>query len=626
MAGSHSAPRRVPKGRLKESIGWHVQSSLRDANGIDDVPDVETPSYSREVPSGHRSSNRANFRQVWECAGIAQRRRRFRTQSQSGVALRLPPQSKKPVRGQPCPRETKSRHPRTKLSALLLVVVAITTVSVLLLCPASAHAQDGVPLWTNRFEVGAGGPAAMAVDTTGNVFVTGYSSTDSSRGSLADDYATVAYSNSGVPLWTNFYNGPANGPDRAEAIAVDGSGNVFVTGESSSSSVDFAGDYATIKYSGNGVPLWTNRYHGTGNSRAKAIAVDSRGTVFVTGLSRSGSDFISDDYVTIAYSGSGVPLWTNRYDGATGHDEAIGIAVDTSGNVFVTGVSFEEATFDGNFEDFATVAYSNAGVPLWTSRYDGAQMSDEAGAMAVDTSGNVFVTGRSFADVSNPFKSDYATVAYSNSGEPLWTNQYDRSGGYEWPRAIAVDSSGNVFVTGDSTGANDFYWATVAYSSAGFKLWTRLYNPILGGAGGSSHAIAVDRLGNVFVTGQSGSGGATVAYSNSGLPLWTNRVGNVSLSKMTVDRGGNVFVTGYAPLSSGATNSYVTIKYSSSIPLPHLDFQKLNNELVLSWTNAGFNLQTAPTVTGPFTNILGATSPYTNVTTSAQQFFRLIGN
>jgi hypothetical protein len=264
-------------------------------------------------------------------------------------------------------------------------------------------------------------------------------------------------------------------------------------------------------------------------------------------------------------------------------------------------------------------------VPLWTNRYDGpAQRSDEAGAIAVDTSGNVFVTGRSFADFSNNL--DYATVAYSNSGEPLWTNRYDRSGGYETPRAIAVDSSGNVFVTGDSAGANDYDWATVAYSSAGVKLWTRLYNPLVGGAGGSSHAIAVDRSGNVFVTGESGSwpGGATVAYSNSGVLLWTKRVGNVSLSQMAVDRSGNVFVTGYS--YNGTNFAYVTIKYSSSIPLPRLDFQTLNNQLVLSWTNAGFNLQAAPAVTGPFTNLPAATSPYTNPFTTPQQFFRLISN
>jgi len=86
-----------------------------------------------------------------------------------------------------------------------------------------------------------------------------------------------------------------------------------------------------------------------------------------------------------------------------------------------------------------------------------------------------------------------------------------------------------------------------------------------------------------------------------------------------------VFVTGYA-VASDDHAYYTTIKYSSSVPPPRLDFQLLNNQLVLSWTNAGFNLQSAHAVTGSFTNHPAATSPYTNALTTSQQFFRLNGN
>jgi len=97
-----------------------------------------------------------------------------------------------------------------------------------------------------------------------------------------------------------------------------------------------------------------------------------------------------------------------------------------------------------------------------------------------------------------------------------------------------------------------------------------------------------------------------------------------TLSSAITDSG-NVFVTGNS--SSGtAVSDFVTIKYSSSVPPPRLDFQLLNNQLVLNWTNAGFNLQSAPVVTGPFTNLPAATSPYTNPLTALQQFFRLILN
>jgi len=132
--------------------------------------------------------------------------------------------------------------------------------------------------------------------------------------------------------------------------------------------------------------------------------------------------------------------------------------------------------------------------------------------------------------------------------------------------------------------------------------------------------LTVDASGNVFVTGSStDSGGdpdsATIAYSGAGVPLWTNRYNGLNnkdyaienASGIAVDRSGNVFVTG---TSYDGTNAFcTTLKYSSSVPPPRLDCQKQNNEPVLSWTNAGFNLQSAPGFTGPFTNLPAATRP-----------------
>jgi len=175
---------------------------------------------------------------------------------------------------------------------------------------------------------------------------------------------------------------------------VDGSGNVFVTGSS-----------ATIAYSSAGVPLWTNR------SGGGLLAVDGSGNVFVTGSSIGGGFF--RDYATIKYSGAGVPLWTNRYNGPTNDSYASAVAVDASGNVFVTGYSWGS----GSGNDYATINYSGAGVPLWTNRYNGPGKGDDyASAVAVDGSGNVFVTGFSTGTSGNY---DYATIKYSSAGVPL---------------------------------------------------------------------------------------------------------------------------------------------------------------------------------------------------------------
>jgi hypothetical protein len=148
-------------------------------------------------------------------------------------------------------------------------------------------------------------------------------------------YPSSAHAQGGVPLWTNRYNGPANGEDFPNAIAVDKSGNVFVTGYSSNGSND---DYATIKYSADGVSLWTNHYNGLGNGDARAIAVDSGGNVFVTGVSWTANG--PGAYATIKYSKDGVLLWTNLYKGLPGGNgaSAFAIAVDGSDTCLCNGI------------------------------------------------------------------------------------------------------------------------------------------------------------------------------------------------------------------------------------------------------------------------------------------------
>src|ERR1022692_2018318 len=133
---------------------------------------------------------------------------------------------------------------------------------IFLLLPALTRAETGVQTWAQRYNGPGNGDDeayAIAVDGGSNVIVTGRSS----GGASGYDYATIKYSSAGVPLWTNRYNGPGNGDDEPSGVAVDGGSNVIVTGYSTSSGGNY--DYATIKYSSDGVPLWTNRYNGPGN-------------------------------------------------------------------------------------------------------------------------------------------------------------------------------------------------------------------------------------------------------------------------------------------------------------------------------------------------------------------------
>jgi hypothetical protein len=496
----------------------------------------------------------------------------------------------------------------------------------LMLVAAALYAQDGTAVWTNRFNNSLGGrdstANALVVDTNGNIFVTGAS--PNNGGDL--DYVTLKYSNAGVALWTNRYNAPPGGnDDSANAMALDASGNVIVTGSSVKSDQDFA----TVKYSNAGAALWTNRYDSGFDDAAVAIATDTNGNVFVTGSSYNIN--FDSDYVTIKYSSAGVPLWTNRYDGGFSDDMPSALKVDANGNVFVTG--FTTIDEDGDYA-YGTIKYSNAGVPLWTNLCVGApnaSNTDQAYALALDTNGNVFVTGGLFNNFGN---TDVGTVAYSNSGIPLWTNRYDGpTSAFDYGYAIAVDSSSNVFVTGLSqvAGANHGY-ITLKYSNAGVPLWTNRYDT----AGyNAAFALAVDSNGNVIVGGEADFSGdpddyVAIKYSGAGVALWTNSFnggvgggyGHDGITAMGVDASGDVFVTGDS-LDLGLF-AYVTIKYSGASPNAYLYIKNAVNGVVLTWTNTAFSLQSAPLVTGTYTNVMDATSPYTNPITDSHQFFRLI--
>jgi len=323
------------------------------------------------------------------------------------------------------------------------------------------YSAGGKQLWVKRYNGPGNGSDhahAIAVESSGNVYVTGGSEGSDTK----EDYATIKYSTNGKQLWVNTYNGPAKGNNNASAIAVDDAGNVYVTGYSKGSGTDY--DYATIKYSTNGKQLWVNRYNGPANGIdwAWRIAVDGSGNVYITGDSM-GSGIQDDfDYTTIKYSASGKQLWVKRYNGTgNGFNATRAIAVDGSGNVYVTGLS--EGL--GTKEDFATIKYSTNGKQLWVKRYNGpgnSYKSDYATDIAVDSSGNVYVTGKSEGSGA---KVDYATIKYSTNGKQLWVKRYSgpaKGDNSAW--AIAVDSSSNVYVTGGSDGSGtESDYATIKY-------------------------------------------------------------------------------------------------------------------------------------------------------------------
>jgi uncharacterized delta-60 repeat protein len=427
--------------------------------------------------------------------------------------------------------------------------------------------QEG---WVSRYD----GPdnyddeaTAIAVDGSGNVYVTGFSfdaTTDY-------DYATIKYNSAGQRQWLARYDGTGSYIDQATAIAVDGSGNVYVTGASTSGTGGL--DYATIKYNSAGQQQWVAYYDGPGDldDVPTSIAVDGSSNVYVTGGSYGSESSL--DYATIKYNSAGQAQWVARYNGpVSSDDEAAAIVVDGSGNVYVTGSSYGS----GFSQDYATIKYNTVGQEQWVVRYDGpASGDDEATAMAIDGSGNVYVAGYSYGSVGY----DYATIKYNSTGQQQWVRRYDGPAhSDDTANAIVVDGSANVYVTGSSYGSESSQdYATIKYDSAGQQQWVRRYD----GPGNSddiANGIAVDGSGNVYVTGSSYGSGfnqdyATIVYTPTGQQQWVARYdgpGNYDdiANGIAVDNSGNVYVTG-SSLGFDTDRDYATIKYvQGATPTP----------------------------------------------------------
>jgi uncharacterized delta-60 repeat protein len=405
------------------------------------------------------------------------------------------------------------------------------------------------------------GAEDIAVDNTGNVYVTGYSFGSGTQ----RDYATIKYNSSGDTVWVNRYDGPTSSIDHASACAVDAYGNVYVTGKSYSSVNDDA--IATIKYNTDGVEQWVALYESSGDDRGHDIAVDASGNVYVTGWTYPGT---VESYITIKYDSAGDTLWTARYCG----DDSIGasaaaLCLDDAGNVYVTGYSY--AT--GESREYATVKYNSLGEEQWVRRYNNVAYYDDR-AYAIECDGDyVYVTGSSEDTVTDD---DFVTIKYSITGDTIWTARYDAGiSSFDAAYALAIDSSGNVYVTGQSDGATTNYdYLTVKYASNGDVAWTAVYNGP-DSASDIAVAIAVDGAENVYVTGYSYAYGAgtpendylTVMYDASGVEQWTSRYNGTGSTQdhptaLTIDSDGYVYVTG-ASIGSTGLEDFLTIKYST---------------------------------------------------------------
>jgi hypothetical protein len=424
--------------------------------------------------------------------------------------------------------------------ALLLVGIGLGVPSLL-----SASVDTA---WVRRYDGPAHGDdwaTRIAVDTAGNVYVTGASSSDTSSGAQYLDFVTIKYYPNGDTAWVR--RADFGGKDIPYGLGVDAQGNVYVAGTNNHSRM------VTVKYNSAGTRLWSKFFGSQGG--ASNLALDHRGDVVVCGYSLGATM----DGVALKYRPDGDTSWARFLDWAGYEDYAIALA--TGGPLDVVVVA--EGYNGSSGSDYVTVKYDSAGTQQWLAAYTGPVDWDTPEDVATDAAGNVYVAGSSVGSASSR---DFLTIKYDSAGETLWTRRYDGpANGADRAQAVAVASTGSALVAGWAqfeVGNRDY--TTVSYDSTGTQVWVARYDGPAHDAD-EAYALAVDASGSAYVTGwvsiqQSVGGCVTIKYDRDGDTVWVaTYVAPPAMpnygAAIAVGADGSVYVAG------NHGNDILTIKY-----------------------------------------------------------------
>ena len=390
----------------------------------------------------------------------------------------------------------------------LFVAVAL----ILALTPAAVASQATYPIaWTAQIGTSSDDYSySVAVDGSGNAYITGYTRGDLG-GTNAGDYDAflTKFDNLGNELWSKQIGTPDADP--CYSVAVDGSGNVYIAGRTNGSlggTNAGRGDAFLVKFDSSGNELWSKQIGTSDMDLGLAVAVDVSGNVYITGHTRGslgGTNAGGNDAFLVKFDSSGNELWSKQI-GTTGTDYSFSVAIDASGNAYITGSTYGDlaGTNPGDLDAYL-VKFDSSGNELW-SRQIGTAKYDTSYSVAVDASGSAYITGYTSSDLGGPYEGgwyDAYLVKFDSSGNLLWSQQIGTSS-YDNSYSVAVDGSDNVFITGRTTGdlagTNAGNWDAflVKFDGSSSRLWTQQ----LGTSDeDGARSVAVDDSGNVYITG-----------------------------------------------------------------------------------------------------------------------------
>ena len=381
----------------------------------------------------------------------------------------------------------------------------------------------------------------VAVAPSGNIYIVGNIST----------FMLIAkYNSSGTLQWQRSL-GTVSNPEEGWAIAIDPSENVYITGYA-----DVAGQANNViiaKYNTSGTIQWQKQLAGVGtkNEYGTSIAVDSDSNIYVSAYSNANAGGGNFDFLTFKLDSFGNMSWQRTLSGPyyLSSDFGIGIALDSASNVYVTGFSDNNSTYD-----LVLAKYNTTGTLQWQRTLGNNTGGSDAGyGVVVDSANNIYVTGLI-------------------NGIGILVAKYNSSGAIEWQRSLtgsatisavgaAVDSSNNVYVTayGDISGSGgaNYDIFTAKYDSAGTLQWQRKLSTT---ASDQSYGIALDSSGSMYNIGVTNVSGVAVALLTK-FPSDGTLTGTYSLGGFTYTYAASTLTPATSTLAdnigslSGATSS-----------------------------------------------------------------------
>ena len=328
------------------------------------------------------------------------------------------------------------------------------------------HNSSGSRLWTRIWggELIDRGED-VCVDSEGSVYVAGHCRAAFDGQPFAGggyDIFLTKFNSSGTKQWTRIWG--TDSIDRGYGVCADSAGNVYVAGgtQGALDGQTHIGltDVFLTKYSSSGAKLWTRVWAFSTwvnfVEQALAVCVDPAGNVYVVGETTSSSTHGWENIFITKLNSSGFRLWSHRWGASHDNDSGEDVCLDDAGNIYVAGSTYGE--FDGQTNlgsfDLCLSKFDPSGARQW-SRIWGSDKSEGGHGVSIDSAGDVYVAGSTSGgavDGQTPLgATDFCLTKFTPSGEKKWTRLLGSSD-YDMGKDVSVDANDNVYFTGSVYG------------------------------------------------------------------------------------------------------------------------------------------------------------------------------